>query len=117
MRRTFPLQRAVWSAGCCAAALLALVDHMQGQERFRAGVDVVRVVLVMDGGRPVTGLTPDDFQLLDQGVVQKVLSSTIADVPVSGGEAIVERHHVFYPFGTSKASAAPLCPCENEALA
>ena len=40
-------------------------------------------VLVMDGGRPVTGLTADDFQLLDQGVVQKVQSSTITDVPVS----------------------------------
>ncbi len=84
MRRTFPLQRAVWSAGCCAAALVALAGHMQGQERFRAGVDVVRVdVLVMDGGRPVTGLTADDFQLLDQGVVQKVQSSTITDIPVS----------------------------------
>ena len=57
---------------------------MQGQERFRAGVDVVRVdVLVMEGGRPVAGLTADDFQLLDQGVVQKVQTSTITDVPVS----------------------------------
>jgi Ca-activated chloride channel homolog len=84
MTRTVLLHPAVCLAACCAAALLALAGHMQAQERFRAGVDVVRVdVLVMDGGRPVTGLTADDFQLLDQGVVQTVQSSTISDVPVS----------------------------------
>ncbi len=66
------------------AALLAFSGQIQSQERFRVGVDVVRVdVLVMDGGRPVTGLTADDFQLLDQGVAQRIQSSTVTDVPVS----------------------------------
>src|ERR1700752_3232991 len=84
MTGRLPLLRTVRSAGCCAAALLALGGPLQSQERFRAGVDVVRVdVLVMDGGRPVTDLTAGDFELLDQGVVQRVQASTIADVPVS----------------------------------
>jgi Ca-activated chloride channel family protein len=67
-----------------AAALVVPGHSIEGQERFRAGVDVVRVdVLVMDGGRPVSGLQAEDFELRDRGVVQTIQSSVIADIPVS----------------------------------
>jgi VWFA-related protein len=52
--------------------------------RFRTGVEVVRVsVLVTDGNRPVAGLTAGDFELRDSRVVQEVESATLADIPVS----------------------------------
>ncbi len=51
---------------------------------FRAGVDAVRVdVLVARGGRPVTGLTSADFELRDNGVVQKIDAVAVEDVPVT----------------------------------
>jgi VWFA-related protein len=45
---------------------------------FRAGVDVVRVnAIVTDRGRPVSGLQASDFEIRDNGVLQKIgLAST-----------------------------------------
>jgi VWFA-related protein len=64
--------------------IIALVLAQAGTSRFRSGVDVVQVdALVMDRGRPVTGLSAADFELRDNGVVQSIDSVTIDDVPVS----------------------------------
>jgi VWFA-related protein len=53
-----------------AAALLA-ASAPQAPPVFRAGVDVVRVeVLVTRGGAPVRGLTAADFELRDDGRLQ-----------------------------------------------
>jgi hypothetical protein len=47
---------------------------------FRADVEAVRVdVLVTDGGRPVPGLSPLNFELRDNGVLQSVQSTTTVD--------------------------------------
>lgn len=52
---------------------------------FRTGVDKVRVdVLVTRDGLPVTNLTPDDFEVLDDGVPQKIDTySESGDLPLS----------------------------------
>jgi Ca-activated chloride channel family protein len=64
--------------------VLAGVLGTAGQQRFRTGVEAVRVdVLVTDGSRPVTGLAADDFDLRDTGIEQTVDSITLADVPIS----------------------------------
>ena len=44
-----------------------------GQPIFRGGIDLVTIrAVVRDGkGRPVTGLTPRDFELVDNGVVRR----------------------------------------------
>ena len=61
---------------------LALVCTLPGQ-RFRTGVDAVRVdVLVTQGRRPVTGLTAADFEVKDRGVLQAVEAVTVADIPI-----------------------------------
>jgi len=53
-------------------------------QTFRTGVDVVAVdVLVTRGGRPVTGLTADDFSVRDNGVPQRVDSMRLEDVPIT----------------------------------
>ena len=56
----------------------------QTQPRFRSGVDLVTVdVLVTDGTSAVTGLTADDFEVRDSGVVQAINSVSVDTVPVS----------------------------------
>ena len=69
-----------------AAATLAVaaLTGASWQQTLRVNVDAVRVdVLVMDGNRPVGGLTGADFELRDSGVVQRVDSVAFEDVPLS----------------------------------
>ena len=71
-----------------ATALLAAttcVLNAQGQPpRFRSGIDVVTVdVLVTDGSRVVTGLHADDFEVRDTGVLQAIDAVSVDTVPVS----------------------------------
>ena len=52
--------------GIVAAALATMALTTSTQQTFRVNVDAVRVdVLVMDGNRPVAGLSSDDFELRD----------------------------------------------------
>lgn len=54
------------------------------QQTIRVAVDAVRVdVLVTDGSRPVSGLTADDFELRDSGVLQRIDTMSFEDVPLS----------------------------------
>jgi len=63
---------------------LVLAMQQAAPPKFRGGVEVVRVsVLVTEGNRPVAGLTAADFELRDTRVVQQVESATLTDVPVS----------------------------------
>jgi VWFA-related protein len=64
----------VWCAAVAAAS----------QPTFRSGVDVVRVdVAVMNGIHPVTGLTKDNFEILDDGVPQTIESASLDTVPIN----------------------------------
>src|SRR4029450_5677276 len=46
--------------------------------------EAVRVdVLVLDRGRPVSGLTPADFELRDSGIEQQIDNVQVLDVPFS----------------------------------
>jgi len=50
---------------------------------FRAAANVVRVdTLVTERGKPIAKLTPDDFELYDNGVRQQVTMATIEDVDI-----------------------------------
>lgn len=69
-------------------ALLALAMSaplLAGQQPvFRSGVDVVRIdVSVMQGVKPVGGLTADNFIVSDNGVNQRLESVTLDRVPLS----------------------------------
>jgi VWFA-related protein len=66
------------------ALTAALALWWADPQRFRVNVDAVRAdVLVMDGRRPVTGLTTADFELRDSGVLQQIESVVVEDVPLS----------------------------------
>lgn len=70
-----------------AAAVLLLVSSVTlvagGQVRFSSrSVAVTLDVSVTSGGRPVGGLTADDFVVTDNGVVQRIEDLTSARMPV-----------------------------------
>ena len=58
--------------GAAAAALTTV--SLPAQQTFRTGVDLVHFAVVVNDkqGAPVTGLTPDDFELLEDGKRQTI---------------------------------------------
>jgi Ca-activated chloride channel homolog len=54
------------------------------QTTFTSRIDAVRVdVLVTENGQPVLGLTPDDFEVLDNGVRQRVDLASFEQIPLN----------------------------------
>jgi Ca-activated chloride channel homolog len=71
----------------CAAGLVCLclmVHSLYAQPpAFRSNVDLVRVnALITERGRPIAGLTAEDFEVLDNGVPQRVQVDALQDVPI-----------------------------------
>jgi Ca-activated chloride channel family protein len=65
-----------------ACATTCLSAH--AQQPFRSGVDVVRVdALVTEGRRPIAGLRVADFELRDNGVLQRIDSAALESLPLS----------------------------------
>ena len=71
------------AAAAAALAVIGIPVWLSGQ-RFRVEAEAVRVdVLVMNGNRPVAGLTAADFELRDRGVPQRIDAISFEDVPLS----------------------------------
>lgn len=72
-------------AALLALAAAALLTPAPQQPTFRARVDGVRVdVMVVDNSRkPLRGLTPSDFEIRDNGVLQTVDVISFGEVPLS----------------------------------
>jgi Ca-activated chloride channel homolog len=65
-------------------AAFALATALAQAATFSSRVDVVRVdVLVTDNGKPVLGLTPADFEIVDNGVAQQVELVSFDQVPLN----------------------------------
>lgn len=74
------------AARALAVALLALPvrGDARQQPTFTARTELVRVdVLVTAGGKPVTGLRPDDFEVFDNGVPQAVELVSFEQLPLN----------------------------------
>ena len=67
-----------------AAVLVLAGAHLAAQTpKFSVAVDAVRLdVLVIDRGRPVPGLGIEDFELRDNGVIQRIRSVTREEAPL-----------------------------------
>jgi VWFA-related protein len=67
-----------------ATAAFAPGARASEQTNFTSRIDAVRVdVLVTENGRPVEGLTPDDFEVLDNGVRQRVDLASFEQIPLN----------------------------------
>jgi len=65
-------------------AIMAATTTIAQQPVFRSGVDAVRIdVSVMNGRTPVSGLTVDNFTVIDRGVPQAIDSVSLDRVPLS----------------------------------
>jgi len=68
----------------CAAGIAASMSPGAAQQKFRSGVDMVRVdALVTDGRTPIAGLTAADFELRDNGVLQSIDAAAFESLPLS----------------------------------
>jgi Ca-activated chloride channel family protein len=66
------------------AALLSIALALGAPQTFKSGTEGVRVdVLVTDGRTPVAGLSANDFELRDNGVLQRIDAVRRGDVPLS----------------------------------
>jgi VWFA-related protein len=83
-------------AALAVLAVTLTVAPAPQQPTFTARVDGVRVdVMVVDGTRkPFRGLTPDDFEIRDNGVPQKVDVISFGEVPLSVTLAFDLSHSV-----------------------
>ncbi len=63
---------------------LAGIALVAQQATFSAKTEMVRVdVLVSENGQPVAGLTPADFEVRDNGVLQQVTLATLEQLPLT----------------------------------
>jgi VWFA-related protein len=70
-----------WVAFCVMQAAGATLF---GQASFKSKVEAVRVdVLATERGRPVQGLQPADFEVLDNGVPQQVTYAAYEQIPLN----------------------------------
>jgi Ca-activated chloride channel family protein len=76
-------------AGVCLIGAVVVQAGQQPQAVFRSAVDQVRLdVLAHDGGKPIPGLTADDFEVRDNGVLVTDLRLTHTDDRVSVAVAL-----------------------------
>ena len=73
------------NASLIVLCVLLLAPAVETQApTFSTRREVVRVdVLVSAGGRPVTGLTPDDFEVRDNGVLQTIDLARLESMPLN----------------------------------
>src|SRR5688500_8329229 len=65
-------------------SLAAMAVATTDGQTFSSRIDAVRVdVLVTENGRPLQGLTPDDFEVLDNGVRQHVDLASFEQIPLN----------------------------------
>jgi Ca-activated chloride channel family protein len=68
-------------AALVSLAVAAAAAILSGQQRFRAGVDLVHfgVVVTDRSGAPITGLTAEDFEIVEEGKPQTITHFAAGD--------------------------------------
>lgn len=83
MIRRFCLHACVVSTSLALAVCTAAAAP-SGSSQFTSKVDAVRVdVLAADNGRPILGLGPGDFEILDNGIPQQVELVSFDQIPLN----------------------------------
>lgn len=73
--------RHVRTAALVSLTLVAAAATLAGQQRFKAGVDLIHfgVVVTDRSGAPIEGLTADDFEVLEEGKRQTITHFAAGD--------------------------------------
>lgn len=69
--------------------LLLSAQALGGQQpTFRTGIELVEIdaVVTDDKGNPVTGLTADDFELIEDGKPHPIAAFSVVDIPIERAE-------------------------------
>jgi VWFA-related protein len=86
-RRALPTRigaRSLAVLGSVLAVVTLSAGASRQQPSFSTKIESVRVdVLVLDGGRPVRGLGPADFEIADNGVPQQVDLVSVEQIPLN----------------------------------
>jgi Ca-activated chloride channel homolog len=78
------VRRPIVVLGLAMASTILVQAGVAPDPQFRSRVEVVRVdVLVSDRGRPVRGLTKDDFEVRDNGVLQQIDHVSFEEMPLN----------------------------------
>lgn len=78
------MSRSASALALAAMAVALLAVPIGSQQRFRSRTDGVRVdVLVTDGSQRLRGLTAGDFELRDNGVVQRISAIDVEGIPLN----------------------------------
>ncbi len=106
-------------------ALLLLAATFVGAKQppsWRTYIEGVRIdVLVSDGGRPLTGLQADDFEVLDNGVRQRPQLATVAGVVnvallLDISYSVVDGGHLSDLTSAARTFLTCLAPSDSAAL-
>ncbi len=83
------------SLGIVAATTLVAKTPSQPQDlpTFRGGVQLIDVDVVVTGrdGKPVRGLTQDDFEIVEDNRPQQIRTFSVVDLPFDPPQALAER--------------------------
>jgi VWFA-related protein len=88
---TSRLITAIVSAAIAAAGASTLAQAPQQQPTFRAGVELVEVQAVVTDaqGNPVTGLTQNDFEVVEGGKPQTIAAFSTVEIPIEREERVL----------------------------
>ena len=83
------------SLGIVAATTLVAQTPSQPQDfpTFRGGVQLIDVDVVVTGGdgKPVRGLTQDDFEIVEDNRPQQIRTFSVVDLPFDPPQLLAER--------------------------
>jgi Ca-activated chloride channel family protein len=93
-------------AAAAAFMLLAAIP-LAGRPQFTSGVNVVEVYAAVVGkdGKPVTGLTREDFTVLEDGQPQNISTFTEGDFPLSVAIAVDRSFSMTDRLGSERTAA------------
>src|SRR5919109_1134239 len=99
-----------------ALAIAATVTSVAGQQRFRAGVDLVHFTVVVTDrqGSPITGLKIEDFEVIEEGKPQTI--SYFAEGDADPGDVLALPLHLGLALDTSGSMEADIRDVRTAAI-
>ena len=104
---------------CLGGSRPSSSESSQDQQRFRSGIDLVTVDVVVLGrdGEPVQGLARGDFTVLEDGRAQEIREFQSVELPAAGPSSFVPRPLSLDPIATVPRPSSLDAVSTNSAVA